>query len=172
MASRYNWVARSDDCATGASKTVLSFLFSSPLFFYTEESKKHDHYTYFRCTLTTTIIFIKKAPFLCPAIATTPILGKQLQTTAMLSNLANLADRAHRTLVLAVVLGPVKGALLVRGATVNGSEAGRADLELGELVELNLHSVVRVALALRLGSLGLLFVKFVSVLIKIKNEGA
>ena len=73
----------------------------------------------------------------------------------MLSNLANLADRAYRTLVPGVVLGPVKRALLVRGAAVDGREAGRADLELGKLVELNLHGVVRVALALRLGFLGL-----------------
>lgn len=81
----------------------------------------------------------------------------------MLSNLANLADRAHRALVLGVVLGSVKRALLVRGAAVDGREAGSADLELGKLVELNLHGVVGVTLALRLGSLGLCFGIWVSV---------
>lgn len=75
----------------------------------------------------------------------------------MLSDLANLADCAHRALVLGVVLGSVKCALLVRGTAVDGREAGSADLKLGKLIELDLHGVVRVALALRLGSLGLLF---------------
>lgn len=73
----------------------------------------------------------------------------------MFSNLADLADRAHRALVLSVVLGSVKRALLVRGAAVDGREAGGADLKLGELIELDLHGVMGVALALRLGSLGL-----------------
>lgn len=80
---------------------------------------------------------------------------EELQPTAMLANLAHLADSAHGALVLAVVLGPVKRALLVRRAAVDGRVAGRADLELGELVELNLNLVMRVALSKRLGLLGL-----------------
>ena len=75
----------------------------------------------------------------------------QLQAAAVLADLADLAHGAHGALVLGVVLGPVKGALLVRGAAVDGRVAGRADLELGELVKLDLDRVVRVALALRLG---------------------
>lgn len=73
----------------------------------------------------------------------------------MLAHLADLADGAHGALVLAVVLGPVKCALLVRCAAVDGRVAGRADLKLGELVELDLNLVVRVALSKRLGLLGL-----------------
>lgn len=73
----------------------------------------------------------------------------------MLTNLADPANGAHGALVLGVVLGPVKRALLERGATVDRRVAGGADLELGELVKLNLDRVVGVALALRLGSAGL-----------------
>lgn len=73
----------------------------------------------------------------------------------MLSNLADLANPAHASLVLAMVLGAVKGALLVRGAAIDRRVASRADLKLGELIKLNLDRVVRVALALSLGLLGL-----------------
>lgn len=74
----------------------------------------------------------------------------------MLANLAHLADPAGLALVLGVVLGAVKGALLVRRAAVDGAVAGRADLELGKLVKLDLDGVVGVALALSLVLLGLL----------------
>lgn len=84
-------------------------------------------------------------------------LGKQLQAAPVLAHLADLAHDTHGALVLGVVLGPVKGALLVRGAAVDGRVAGRADLELGELVKLDLDRVVRVALALGLGLAGLGF---------------
>lgn len=73
----------------------------------------------------------------------------------MLADLAHLTDGAHGALVLGVVLGPVKRALLVRRAAVDWCVAGCADLELGELVELDLNLVVRVALSQCLGLLGL-----------------
>lgn len=73
----------------------------------------------------------------------------------MLADLAHLANGAHGALVLAVVLGPVERALLIRVAAVDGRVTGRADLELGELVELDLNLVVRVALSQCLGLLGL-----------------
>lgn len=80
---------------------------------------------------------------------------EELQPAAVLAHLAHLADGAHGALVLAVVLGPVEGALLVRRAAVDGRVASRADLELSELVELDLNLVVRVSLCKRLGLLGL-----------------
>lgn len=73
----------------------------------------------------------------------------------MLANLTNLAHPTDRTLVLGVVLGSVKGALLECRSAVDGSVAGSAHLELGELVKLNLNSIIRVAFALRLSPLGL-----------------
>jgi hypothetical protein len=81
--------------------------------------------------------------------------SKQLETAPVLADLADLAHDADGALVLGVVLGAVKGALLVRGAAVDGRVAGGADLKLGELVKLNLDRVVRVALALSLGLAGL-----------------
>lgn len=81
--------------------------------------------------------------------------SKQLEPAPVLPNLAHLAHAAHAALVLGVVLGPVKRALLKRRAAVDGRVAGRAHLELGKLVKLNLDRVVRVALALRLGLFGL-----------------
>lgn len=82
-------------------------------------------------------------------------LREELQPAAVLADLAHPADLAHRALVFGVVLGPVERALLVRRAAVNGREAGGADVKLGELVKLNLHGVVGIPLALRLGLLGL-----------------
>lgn len=82
-------------------------------------------------------------------------LEEQLQATAVLADLAHLTDRAHRALVLGVVLGPVKRALLICGAAVDGRVAGGTDLELGELVELDLYVVMRVALSQSLCLLGL-----------------
>lgn len=73
----------------------------------------------------------------------------------MLANLANLAYSAHSALVLGVVLGAVKSTLLERCAAVDGRVAGRAHIELSKLIELNLNSIVRVAFALSLSSLGL-----------------
>jgi hypothetical protein len=73
----------------------------------------------------------------------------------MLTDLAYLADNAHRALVLGVVLGPIKGALLECRAAVDGRVASRADLELGEVVELDLYCIMGVALALSLSLLGL-----------------
>lgn len=73
----------------------------------------------------------------------------------MLANLAHLADRADGALVLCVVLGTVKRALLIACAAVDGRVAGGADLKLGKLVKLNLYRVMGVALALRLGLPGL-----------------
>lgn len=70
----------------------------------------------------------------------------------MLANLANLAYPAHGALVLSVVLGAIKGTLLECGAAVDGSVAGRAHVELSKLVEFDLNSIVRVALALSLSS--------------------
>lgn len=69
----------------------------------------------------------------------------------MLAHLTNLTDRAYSALVLAVVLGPVKGAFLVRRAAVNGRMTGRANLKLGELIKLNFYGIVWVTLAQSLG---------------------
>lgn len=73
----------------------------------------------------------------------------------MLANLANLAHSAHGALVLGVVLGAVKGTLLERRTAVDGSVAGRTHVKLSELIKLDLNSIMRVALALSLGSPGL-----------------
>ena len=73
----------------------------------------------------------------------------------MLPDLANIAHYTHRALVLGVVLGPVECTFLERCPAVDWRVAGCADLELGELVELDLHRVVRVPLALSLGLLSL-----------------
>jgi hypothetical protein len=56
----------------------------------------------------------------------------------MLPDLADLAHHAYRSLVLGVVLGPVKRAFLKRCAAVDRCVASRADLELSKLVELDL----------------------------------
>lgn len=82
-------------------------------------------------------------------------LGEELQTAAVLPNLAHLTDPAHLPLKLRVVLRPIVGALLVRRAAVDGGVAGRADIKLRELVKFNLDRVTRVALALLLGLVGL-----------------
>lgn len=73
----------------------------------------------------------------------------------MLADLAHLTHGAHGAFVLGVILGAVECALLERRAAVDGRVAGSANLELGELVELDLDRVVRVTLALRLGLAGL-----------------
>jgi len=73
----------------------------------------------------------------------------------MLAHLAHLANDAHSTFVLGVVLGAVERAFFVGRAAVDGSVAGCADFELGKLVELDLDRIMRVALALRLGFTGL-----------------
>ena len=92
---------------------------------------------------------IPRTPFLSPH------LSKELQTAPVLPNLAHLADPARLALVLGVVLGSVVRALLERRAAVDGRVAGGADVELGELVELDLDRVARVALALPLRLVGL-----------------
>lgn len=69
----------------------------------------------------------------------------------MLAHLANLTNRAHCALVLAVVLGPVKCTFLVCCAAVNRGVASRTDLEFGELVEFDLYCVMWVTLAQSLG---------------------
>ena len=74
----------------------------------------------------------------------------------MLAHLTHSTNRTDAPLEPAVVLGPVKRAFLKRRAAVDGRVAGRAHLELGELVELDLDRVVRVALALSLCFAGLL----------------
>ena len=68
----------------------------------------------------------------------------------MLSNLADLTDLADLALVLGMVLGPVKGAFLIRCSAVDGRVAGRANVKLRELVELDLNGIAGVALALLL----------------------
>lgn len=73
----------------------------------------------------------------------------------MLANLTNLADFAQSALILGVVFGSVKGALLVRRAAVNRSKAGGANLKLCKLIKLNINRIVRIALARRLGLLSL-----------------
>jgi hypothetical protein len=73
----------------------------------------------------------------------------------MLANLANLAYSADGTLVLGVVLGAVKRALLECGAAVDGGVTRGTDVKLGKLIEFNVDRVVGVPLALRLHLLGL-----------------
>jgi hypothetical protein len=73
----------------------------------------------------------------------------------MLSDLAHLAYSAYCSLVLGMILGSVKGAFLERGSAVDGRVTGGTDLKLGKLVKFNLYGVVRIALALSLGLLGL-----------------
>lgn len=82
--------------------------------------------------------------------------SKQLQTAAVLPNLAHLTHPAHAALVRRMVLGPVKLAFLVRRPAVDRRVARRTHVKLGKLVKLNVDRVVRVALALRLGFLGLI----------------
>jgi len=73
----------------------------------------------------------------------------------VLSDLANLTNRADGSLVLGVVLGSVECTGLKGVAAVNGSVTGSANLKLGELIVLDFYSVMWVALTLRLHSLGL-----------------
>lgn len=73
----------------------------------------------------------------------------------MLANLANLADCAYRALILCVILRAVESTLLIASSTIYRRMASGADLELRELVELNLHSIVRITLALRFCLFGL-----------------
>jgi hypothetical protein len=49
-----------------------------------------------------------------------------------------------------VILGSIKGAFFERCAAIDRGLTSCADLELGELVKLDLYSVIRVSLALRL----------------------
>jgi hypothetical protein len=73
----------------------------------------------------------------------------------MLANLTHFTHAAHSALVLGVVLGAIKGTLLIRSTAVDRCMASSAHIKLGELVKLNLNSIVRVAFALSLGLLGL-----------------
>ena len=82
-------------------------------------------------------------------------LREELQPAAVLADLADAADDAHGTLVLGVVLSAVERALLERRAAVDGRVARRTHIKFCELVVLDFDRVVRVALALRLGPLGL-----------------
>lgn len=81
--------------------------------------------------------------------------SKQLQPASMLADLTHFADDAHGALVSGMILGPVEGALLECCAAIDGRVAGRTDLKLGELVELDFYRIVGIALALRLSLLGL-----------------
>lgn len=74
-------------------------------------------------------------------------LRDELQPTPILPNLTHLADRAHRALVLGLVLAAVERAGLEGAAAVDGRVGRGADVELGELVELDFMRVVGVALA-------------------------
>ena len=104
-----------------------------------------DGYRFPRRTSITTSLY------LAPCLS----LSKQLQATAVLAHLADLAHNADGALVLGVVLGSIKSTLLERCAAVDGCVTGSADLELSELVEFDLYCVMRIALALSLGPLGL-----------------
>lgn len=76
--------------------------------------------------------------------------GKQLKAATVLTDLTDLANGADGALELGVVLAAVEGARLEGRAAVDGRVGGGADVELGKLVELDLDSVVGVALALGL----------------------
>jgi hypothetical protein len=77
--------------------------------------------------------------------------SNKLQPTPLLTNLTYATDLAQRPLIPRVILAPVKRTALKAGAAIDGREGGGAHLELGELVELDLQRVVRIALALGLG---------------------
>jgi hypothetical protein len=83
--------------------------------------------------------------------------GEQLQTAAVLANLANIANPAQGAFVLRVVLGAIKGTRFEWRSAVDGGVTSSTDLKLGELIELNLYSIVGVALTLRFCLLGLHF---------------
>jgi hypothetical protein len=61
------------------------------------------------------------------------------------TNLCNLADPAHSSLVLGVILGHVIGTRDAGRALVDRRVGRSADFELGELVEVNVDSVVGIA---------------------------
>lgn len=73
-------------------------------------------------------------------------LRDKLQPAPVLPDLAHLAHGAHRALVLGLVLATVEGAGLEGAAAVDGRVGGGADVELGELVELDFMRVVGAAL--------------------------
>lgn len=83
-------------------------------------------------------------------------LRDKLQPTPILPDLAHLAHRAHRALVLGLVLAAIKGAGLEGATAVDGCVGGSADVELGELVELDFVRVVGAALARGFDLLGLM----------------
>lgn len=82
-------------------------------------------------------------------------LREEFQATPILPNLTHLADPAHLSLELGMVLRPVVRTLLVRRAAIDGRMAGGTYIELGELVELDLHRITGIALTLLLGLVGL-----------------
>lgn len=85
------------------------------------------------------------------------ILGRneQAQATGWGANLGHLGYPADTALVLFVVLGTSEGVGHTRRAAEDGGEGGGADIELGELIELDIDGILRVALALSLDLLRL-----------------
>lgn len=81
--------------------------------------------------------------------------NEEAQATGRRANLGHLGYPADAALVLLVILGTSEGVGHARRATEDGSERGSADVELGELVELDIDRILRVALALSLDLLGL-----------------
>lgn len=73
----------------------------------------------------------------------------------MFANLAYLAHSAYCALELGVILGAIECTLFEWRATVDGTVAGSANLEFGELVKFNLDCVVGVPLALSFSLFGL-----------------
>lgn len=76
--------------------------------------------------------------------------NKQLQPTAVLADFTYSAHLANRPLILAVILRSVKGTFLMGCAAVYRSMTGCAYLKLCELIELDLNSIIRIALTLSL----------------------
>ena len=83
-------------------------------------------------------------------------LTHQPQTTSRRTDLCDAVDPAHCALVPGVVLGTAVWAGDRRHAAVDGCEASRANIEVGELVKVNLDDVAGVSLGDRLDTVSLL----------------
>lgn len=81
--------------------------------------------------------------------------NEEAQATSRCANLGHVGYLADATLVLLVVLSTSEGVGHARGAAEDRGEGGGTDIELGELVELDIDRILRVALALSLDLLDL-----------------
>lgn len=82
-----------------------------------------------------------------PSCRETPSLHRQPEPTAWSTDSTDVANLAHRSFVLGVILGAVEGAGGAGLAGVDGGVRGAADVEFAEGVELDVDGVVGGALA-------------------------